>query len=745
MWDEGKVPSGDRINRAMAPPSQIEPVVGMLHIVDGRRLEDAVPGAATLMPPARAARGREGERLFILLDLAGPASPHLYRELREVVAQTYWVTVGSITAALRQAAAAANRHLFQNNLHATPSDRCDGSLICAVSHGDDLFILQAGSGQAYFLHREHLECFSRDEELPPLGLGQLADVRLRHTFVAPGDTLLLASPALIREAGDAGLARVLSRAGVHEVQDGLEQIGAGADFVALVVRWALPGEVQVAREAPRPRRELPRPAPRREVPVAREVPRPRRESPRPKPRVARPRPARKPGPSLGERMKDGIRSVGRGIAAAGAWLAGGVSTLFWRMLPGPGREARRRTRSSRTRPPRPVPGENRTVMMAIAIIIPVVLAIIVALAYLSFGAEARVQGFIDQAEEEVALAQAAGGISEEARPHWEAALEHARAATTLRPDEPVAAMLRDQAQDTLDRLDGIVRLRPVQLWDFGPGTVPRRLAIHGQTVFVLDPAGGWVAQLTVQPTGDGVVEQGSAPILVQTGQRIGEEEVGGLVDLVWIGPGGERQTGGLLVLEEDGALVSYDPAWVNEGGTPRLVRFFLSTSPHAPRAVDSFGDRFYVLDAGVNQIWRYEPRGDAYPDRPDRYFVTPPLRSLADAQDMAIDGHIYVLYNDGTILKFLQGERQSAFDVRGLPGDIVEPVALAVDPDGSSDVCYVADRGNRRVVVLGPDGVFQAQFRADEAFDALEALAVDEATRRLYVIGNGRLYGASLP
>ena len=113
----------------------------------------------TLMPPARAARGREGERLFILLDLAGPASPHLYRELREVVAQTYWVTVGSITAALRQAAAAANRHLFQSNLHSTPSDRCDGSLICAVSHGDDLFILQAGSGQAYFLHREHLELY----------------------------------------------------------------------------------------------------------------------------------------------------------------------------------------------------------------------------------------------------------------------------------------------------------------------------------------------------------------------------------------------------------------------------------------------------------------------------------------------------------------------------------------------------------------------------------------------------------
>jgi hypothetical protein len=112
---------------------------------------------------------------------------------------------------------------------------------------------------------------------------------------------------------------------------------------------------------------------------------------------------------------------------------------------------------------------------------------------------------------------------------------------------------------------------------------------------------------------------------------------------------------------------------------------------------------------------------------------------------MAIDGNVYILYHDGTILKFLQGEQQLAFDVRGLPDDIVEPVALAVDPDGSSDVIYVADRGNRRVVVLELDGTFRAQFRADDAFDALEALAVDQAAGRLYVVSGGRLYAASLP
>ncbi len=754
--------------KSTGPP--IDPTVGSLRIAGGVRLEDAAPCAATLTPPPQAARGREGERLFLLLHLTGPVSSHLYRELREVVAQAYWATAGSVTAALRRAAAAANRHLFRANLHAAPSDRCSGGLACAVLRGDDLFVLRAGPAHACFLHGKRVECFSGDEELHPLGIGQLADVRLHHVFIAPDDELLLASPALIQAAGDAGLARVLPRTGVREVLDGLEQVGAGADFTALIVRWPLPGEAPEARAAIPPlsrlKSGLPPPArrepPREETAKGREAP---RLFPRPQPerrsdpvlsrsklaRSGSPAPDRERGVgtslgaifgplSLGARLK----SARRGVAAAGAGLAGGASTLFRRMLPGPGRGTRRRARATRTRPPRPVPDENRTVMMAIAIGIPIVLAIAVALAYLSFGAQARFQGIIDQAEREIALAQAAGGDLEASRPHWEAALEHADTAVALQPDDQVATSLQAQAQAALDSLDGVIRLRAVRLGDLGMGTVPRQLVVHGQMIFVLDPAGGWVTQLTLNQAGDGVIEQGDAPILVQTGQQIGGGTVGRLVDFVWVGPTGGRQASGLLILEEDGALLSYDPAWTGEGGMPQLERFYLGVPPASPGAVGTYDGRFYVMDAGVGQIRRYEPRGNAYPDRPDNYFVAPPPRPLTDARDMAIDGYIYILFDDGAILKFLRGEPET-FDVRGLPGDLTQAVALAVDPDGNSGAVYVADQGNERVVVLGPDGNFLAQFRADEAFDALESLAVDEAAGRLYVVGGGRLYVASLP
>jgi hypothetical protein len=382
-------------------------------------------------------------------------------------------------------------------------------------------------------------------------------------------------------------------------------------------------------------------------------------------------------------------------------------------------------------------------MMALAIGIPVLLAITVILAYRTLGADARFRGLIEQAEKAVGLAQTAGSTTESSRPHWETALIHAESAVELRPDDQVAAALQAQAQVALDSLDGIVRLQPVLLHDLGPGTLPRRLVVHGQMIFVLDPAGGWVFRLTLNQTGDGVIDPGGMPI-IKKDDPLQDGVVGDLVDFVWVDLVGGRQTSGLLILEQDGALVSYDPVWEGEGGTLQLQRSFLGMPPEAPKVIGTYDGRLYVLDTVLNQVRRYEPLGDTYPERPDHYFVIPPTKPLSKAVDMAIDGYIYLLYADGEVAKFLRGNPE-AFDVRGVPGNLSQAVALAVDPDSSSGTVYVADRGNRRVVALDPEGEFLAQYYAEGAFDALEALEVDEAIRRVYVISGGRVYVAPLP
>jgi hypothetical protein len=762
------------MNVSRSSDSQTDPAVDTLRVVGGVR-RDAAPCTGMLSPPPRAARGREGERLFILLDLTGPATPHLYREMREVVTQVYWSTSGSVTAAMRRAAAAANRHLFQFNLRAVSPSRCYGGFVGAVLRGEDIFILHAGPGRTCVLRRNQCECFPRSEQLPHLGMGVVADVRLYHTFAALGDTLLLASSSLAQAAGDDGLARVLPRADLQEVLAGLEQVGASVDFTALVARLALPFVIP-SIESPQPtavsRGTVASTPPQAKGPPARETPwqsisarvteglqSTRRPESRSRASLDLPPPLSEPigeaEPGLGERALDGARVAGRklgagvkggaraaghGIAAAGAALVSGAKALFWRMLPGADQRARQQQR-----PPRPVPTENRTVMMAIAIGIPVLVAIITLFVYRTLGAKAQFEGAKAQVEQAAQLALTSNVVSE-TRGHWEDVLAKAEKANELKPGDERIAELQEQARKAIDDLDGVVRLSFVELADFLAGDVPRRMVVHRQTVFVLDPATGWVAQVNFSLTSDGIILGETPTTLVNTGTEIDGGVVGNLVDLAWVEAGSGRMASGLATLEEGGGLVNYDPAWSGEEGQPHLTRSFLDTTPNAPNAIDSFEGRLYVLDSGEGQgqIWRYDPQGEVYPNPPGHYFSVAPVRPLVDAVDMAIDANIYVLHGDGAIYKYLTGEAQP-FDTSDVPSGFSQPVALAVDQDGSSGRVYVADQGHQRVVVLEADGAFRAQFRTDEAFNELEALAVDEAARRFYALSGGRLFVAPLP
>jgi hypothetical protein len=728
-----------------------EPIFGTLRFTGGRQVKDTAPWAMLLTPPPHAASVRKEEQLALLLDLSGPSASRFQRELREIFARTYWLATGSITAALRQAAFAANQHLFQSNLQSAPTGRHEGGLACAVLRGEDAFILRAGrSCVVLFYHHEHgyLIDFSSFEELPALGSVSPLEVRLHHTFVAPGDKMLMASSSLLESADSASLSRVLAMPDKEDVLAGVERIAGTDNFSVLLLHWPLYAERPVAQEIPpsSDKHEYLTLLSRLRQPTdtVRETAADVAESTplAPEPSATEEYEART---EPGERVKETLQAAGEGIVAAGSAFVRGAHTMLRNILPASRSTTRHRARPAVTpTPARQAPVENRTAMMLTAIIIPVVLAIIVIVAYLAFGETARLQSLIHQAEQEIALAQAAGGSTEGARPHWEAALAYTGEALKLRPDQPVAIALKKQAQDALDLLDNIVRLSPVLLKDFGTGGGFHRIAVHGQSIFVMNPADGWVSRLTLTSSGDSVLEQDAIPVLVRTGQSVGEGRVGKLVDLVWVDLAGGRQSSGLVVLEAEGALVCYDPAWEDASGKLPLKRTFLGTPPASPLLIDTYEGRLYILDTAANQIRRYEPAGDTYPDQPEHYFITPPPRSLAEARDMARDGFVYILYNDGEIRKFLRGEPQP-FEVRGVPNGLNQPVALAMDPHGSSGVIYVADRGNRRVVALGPDGTFWTQFYAGEAFDALETLAVDESARLLYAVSAGRLYAARLP
>jgi hypothetical protein len=706
---------------------------GTLRFSNGAQV-DGTPCTAVQRAPAGAASGRDGEQLFFLLHLSAEASPQVYEVLRSVAVEAYWRTPGSTTGALRKAAIAANNRLVQVNSSSHGSRPCLGDMACAVLHEDDLFVLQAGRVCSSLLHRGRLQDLGGSHRSSPIGKGEVADVRVSHAFSASGDTLLLAAPSLTPLAGGEPLDRLLADAELPLVLSKLAQTAAESDFTALVARRSV-----ADRAVDKPAEARPAPSP----PAGRERDRP--------PKKARLRArtrvkeegrvriwARRTGPKVKAWLSDASRSAGRAIASAGAWLARSTKTVLRRTLPGRDQTA---PRSVSDEPA--YPEERRALMRGIAVGIPVVVAVLVALAYLSFGADARFQRQIQQAQQQIDLAAAAVD-PDEARDHLRLALQYASDAVASKPDDPEAARLKGEAEAALDVMDHIVRLTAVEVWDC-QGASPSQLVARGQMLFVLDSSADWLVRLDLNVTGDSLSTPTSFTELAQLGHMIGVDQVAELVDCAWVDTAGGRETSGLVVLDHSGGLLTYDPGPAGQAGGARVTRCALrDVLAGTARSVDTFQGRLYLLDPVGRQIWRYVPEGDSYPYSPEPYYASSPPRGLDGAIDMAIDGSVYVLHDDGAIIRSEEGESYT-FDPQGMAGDLSEATALALDPSGPTGHLYVADPGLGRIVVLAADGTFVVDYRPQVPLDELSPLAVDETLGRLYFVSSECVYSASLP
>jgi hypothetical protein len=375
------------------------------------------------------------------------------------------------------------------------------------------------------------------------------------------------------------------------------------------------------------------------------------------------------------------------------------------------------------------------VLAGFAAFIPVMVAVLVTSTYMQYSTMARFQALLAGAQNDAA--QAATLKDQTARrARWASAYTQAVAALQVRPGAPEARQIRDDAQRALDQIDNVVRLKTSLLWDFKtPGS--RRLAAQGVNVFVLDRTANRVLQLTLNESGDGVMDRGEPPTRAYKTQNVSDRQVGDLIDLVWMPAGGARTRSSLLVLDS-GGLLEYDLAW-NVSSVP----LGQGPVPLGARAVAAFGGNLYVLDPATSHLWRYRPQGNGYAAA-ESYFDPPP-GDLTTAIDVAIDGSVYVLHADGRVRKFFGG-KEKPFAASGIADPIKRPVALSADAEAQRGAVYVADAGGARIVQLNTDGAFVRQLRAlGDAFDALEDVLVDERGGRLFVMSGGKLYGARLP
>ncbi|MBN1581163.1 MAG: hypothetical protein JXA89_10705, partial [Anaerolineae bacterium] len=747
--------------------------VGQLRLIDGSRQQDpanlAVVERRTFFPFKRRGKGQ----LYVLLELSGGSfgREDLCHELVTAITEEYFRTPGTVTYGLRQAILLANTQLVRENAKVNSEHRL-GGVACIVLRDDELFVAQVGWPMVYLVHREQVQTFPdtllESQDISMLGQHQTANVRMFHAAIHPQDMILMADGPMARQLGITRIGQILA-GNVQQAMHNLEALAPPEDCTAVVIhlggtatplaaqaeRWAF---VDVERPEQQPE-ESPQ-GPPAAVPPSFEydhqlVPSAKQDSGPGAPKeeadvpssyvdefepdsFEQPVPVQKAssGSDLGERVATLVKGLGQG-----------ARTFAERMLPekDPGseaRRARRRRSAARTRR-RGKPDEQPTKWwLAAAVAVPLLALLFVVLYtwYRGWSQQSQFNAKLEAAQSKRDIALSSSESPVVARDYWLEVISLSDDAAQLQPDSPEMLQLRAQAETEIDRIDGITRLgQSYKLYEY-PSS-PSRVIVSVLDVYVLDRGMGNVYHHALNDVRNGLRNPSAEQVLIQQGQPVEGQNVNNLIDIAWIKDGGERQAGALLILDDAGLLLEYDPTWekfqsLAVGGVSEW---------RSPYALSTFDSNLYLLDPLANQIFKYW--NQQYASEPSRWIAQEGV-SIATAIDIGIDGNIYLLHQDGRITKYFGGE-VAPFALTRMPLPLSSADAMYIDVDQVAQYIYIADSAEQRVVQIDREGVFVRQFKPareqEASFRQLMDIFVDEMAGKLFYISGNALYVTDIP
>ena len=321
---------------------------------------------------------------------------------------------------------------------------------------------------------------------------------------------------------------------------------------------------------------------------------------------------------------------------------------------------------------------------------------------------------VDVASSRAALRQALGDVN--------LALED-------KPLDQQALDLRAEIEAALAGLDLLVVPAQfetlVDLGRFGPAIALG--ALHqtaAGALYALDEAGGRV--FSISPSGvPSVIFSEGAPLDAASARRAAKP-----ISLALDGAA-------LWVLDADGQLFRLDDAGALLIDIPQPARL------GSRDAIAVGGGGLWLLDAAGGAVWRFPLLAGGGLDAPTRMT---PRSDFAAASEIAVAAPpegaaaLFVAMTDGRLRRFIDGEERP-LTLQGLDRGPLVPGSLGIGPSG---LLYLADRGNDRVLILGPDGALSRQIAA-EPLRGLRGVAVDEARGQIIYALTTTLLTSPLP
>lgn len=148
-------------------------------------------------------------------------------------------------------------------------------------------------------------------------------------------------------------------------------------------------------------------------------------------------------------------------------------------------------------------------------------------------------------------------------------------------------------------------------------------------------------------------------------------------------------------------------------------------------------DKMYLLDKTAGQIFRLTYSGSEF--RSTQAWLKPAALETVKANEitsLAIDGVIYALKADGTIVKLASGLNQGELKPK------IEPAfaaAAKIYTHDKTDNLYILEPANQRLVVLNKQGELKVQYHSDK-FNNLKDFIVSSDEKKIYLLNGSQIY-----
>jgi DNA-binding beta-propeller fold protein YncE len=205
------------------------------------------------------------------------------------------------------------------------------------------------------------------------------------------------------------------------------------------------------------------------------------------------------------------------------------------------------------------------------------------------------------------------------------------------------------------------------------------------------------------------------------------------------------------------ALATYDNdrILVLETSKSRVFEFSLKTNkleektnaqgiayPDA-NAINTYLSTLYFLDKNNGTFTKYAHSGAGYDKGRDVFKAG--AFNLKDINSFAIDGNIYLLFDNGTIEKTLKGSIDTNFKLKNIPEpdpSLNSPNQIITNTDSTS--LYVLENKKHRILELNKNGDYLRQFAFKDSIGDINSLAVNEKAKKLYLLAKNSIFEIDL-